>query len=128
MPDATIEEREKSSVRTVVFNHLAGIVLVPTVKALSDRNVFSLFGSPGTWVGLDEIVARTHSNRGYIKVALRLLASCGWMQQETGDHELGPSYALTDEGAIALRIAPPLYAEVAAFIPKALFLEDFLFG
>lgn len=127
MPGPNIEEPEKAGVRTTVFNHLAGIVLAPTVKALSDRHVFSLFENPASWVSLDEIVARTHGNRGYVRVALRLLASCGWMRQEMAD-EQGPSYALTEAGAIALRIAPPLYAEVAAFIPKALFLEDFLFG
>ena len=39
-----------------------------------------------------------------------------------------PSYALTPEGSLALRIAPPLYEEVLSFLPKVVFFEDFLFG
>jgi hypothetical protein len=36
----TIGEEEKAQVRAVVFGHLAGMVVAPTVKALWDRRVF----------------------------------------------------------------------------------------
>jgi len=36
-------------------------------------------------------------------------------------------YALTTEGKIAVWLAP-LYSEAVSFIPKAIFLDDFLFG
>jgi hypothetical protein len=58
-------------------------------------------------------------------VALRLLVSCGWMWQVEGP--TGARYRLTPEGKIAVWLAP-LYGEVVSFIPKALFLDDFLFG
>ena len=118
---------EKAGVRALVFQHLAGIVLAPTVKALWDRKVFDLFRGPSLATDLDEIVRQTHGNRGYLRVALRLLASFGWLE-ERSDHSSPPVYRLTPEGALALRLAPPLYAEVVSFIPKAIFLEDFLFG
>ena len=35
---------------------------------------------------------------------------------------------LTHEGKIAIGMAPMLYAEATAFLPKSLFLEDFLYG
>ena len=98
--------------------HLREIVLVPVVKALCDRGVFELFGTPGTWVDLDQIVAKTRANRGYLKVALRLLVSAGWLNWKDGT-----SFSLTPEGSKALREAPQ-----PAFIPTAMFLEDFLFG
>ncbi len=119
---------ERASVRTLVFNHLAGIVLAPTVKALWDRKVFDLFRGPSPWVQLDEVVEHTHGNRGYLRVALRLLLSAGWMEERIGDSGSQPSYALTREGELATVVAPPLYREVVSFIPKALYLEDFLFG
>ena len=75
-----------------------------------------------TGIGFDEIADQTHGNRGYLRVALRLLVSCGWMA-ETGDAK----YALTTEGKIAVWLAP-LYSEAVSFIPKAIFLDDFLFG
>ena len=120
-------EDEKAAVRATIFTHLSGIVLAPTVAALADRGVFRLFESSATWIALNQICEQTHANRGYLRVALRLLTSCGWLRQRTTagqSHE----YALTPEGLIGAALAAPLYREVISFIPKALFLEDFLYG
>jgi hypothetical protein len=117
---------EKAGVRATIFRHLSGIVLAPTVKALWDRKVFDLFET-GEWLEFQEVVDRTRANRGYLKVALRLLAACGWMRQRNESNG-SISYSLTEQGRIALRVAPPLYGEVISFIPKAVYLEDFLFG
>ncbi len=131
MPSAvtasSISEAEKAQVRAVVFGHLSGLVVAPTVKALWDRRVFDLFGSAGDWVDFDQIAQETRANRGYLRVALRLLASCGWLLQqvETGH---SPRYAITADGRVAVREAPLLYGEVLSFVAKAVFLEDFLFG
>jgi hypothetical protein len=122
----TVED-EKAAVRATIFTHLSGIVLAPTVAALADRGVFRLFESSATWIALNQICEQTHANRGYLRVALRLLTSCGWLRQRTTagqSHE----YALTPEGLIGAALAAPLYREVISFIPKALFLEDFLYG
>jgi hypothetical protein len=122
-----IGEEEKAGVRAVLFGHLSGIVVAPTVKALWDRRVFDLFGSAGEWVDFDKIAKETRANRGYLRVALRLLASCGWLKQQVESGQ-APRYALTDEGRIAVSTAPLLYGEVLSFVAKAVFLEDFLFG
>lgn len=121
-------EDERAQVRATVFNHLAGIVVAPTARALWERGVFDLFDAPGTRVDLDEILARIGGNRGYLRVALRLLSSCGWLEQRLRDNARSPSYSLTNEGRIALKWAPPVYGEVLSFAPKAIFLEDFIFG
>ena len=106
MPASSIDDHEKAAVRAVVFHHLSGIVLAPTVKALHDRNVFELFADPSRWVELDQIVERTHGNRGYLRVALRLLVSCGWLKQRTSENAHGSAYALTPEGMIGASVAP----------------------
>jgi hypothetical protein len=117
---------EKALVRADVFAHLTGLVLVPVAKALWDRGVFGYFDESGT-VSLDAIVERTRGNRGYLNIAMRLLASAGWvnLQQEHGQ---SPRYSLTRYGQLALRFAPPLFAEAASYIPLAIFFEDFLMG
>jgi len=120
-------EDEKVAVRATIFTHLSGIVLAPTVAALADRGVFRLFDSSATWIALDEICEQTHANRGYLRVALRLLTSCGWLRQRTTAGQ-SDEYALTPEGLVGVRLGAPLYREVISFIPKALFLEDFLYG
>jgi hypothetical protein len=124
---SSIGEDEKAQIRAVLFGHLAGIVVAPTVKALWDRRVFDLFDSADEWVDFDRLANDTRANRGYLRVALRLLASCGWLKQQIeSEHAL--RYAMTAEGRIALSTAPLLYGEVLSFVAKAVFLEDFLFG
>jgi hypothetical protein len=122
-----VSQNDRAEVRAIVFAHIRGIVLVPVVRALWDRGVFDLFADESVWVDLERIVDKTRANRGYLRVALRLLVSTGWLKwrfTETG----ALSYALSPEGSIALRIAPELYREAVSFIPMAIFLEDFLFG
>jgi hypothetical protein len=128
MADAPMVQDEKAGVRAVVFSHLSGIALAVTVRALADRKIFEYFKQPFAWLGLDEIAARTGGNRGYLRVALRLLASCGWMTQQLAEDGNSARYTLTREGSVALKLAPALCGEVVSFIPKAMFLEDFLFG
>jgi hypothetical protein len=98
---------DKAGVRAVIFAHLRGIVLAPVVRALHDRGVFG-----------SEQIENMRANRGYFNVALRLLASEGWLKGNS----------LTPEGAAAVNAAAPFYREVVSFIPMAIFLEDFLFG
>jgi hypothetical protein len=89
--------------------------------------VFEEFGGLPEPVSLDRIENQTHGNRGYLHVALRLLASCGWMQERREQESRNISYSLTSKGMIGTNLAP-LYGEAVSFIPKAIFLEDFLFG
>ncbi|HXC32640.1 MAG TPA: class I SAM-dependent methyltransferase [Verrucomicrobiae bacterium] len=119
---------EKAAVRATLFNHLAGIVVIPTLKALLDRRVFDLFGAAPEPLELDRIARRTHGNRGYLRVAFRLLASCGWLEEHSGRNGSNVVYALTDKGRFAIGVAAAHCNEVISFLPKAIFLEDFLFG
>ncbi len=128
MTVASLSEAEKTKVRTTLFHHLSGIVLAPTVKALADRKVFDYFSDPFGRVTLDQLIRQTHANRGYLRVALRLLACCGWLKQEIGDNGRGVTYSLTPEGVLALHIAPGFYGEVLPFTTKAVYLEDFVFN
>ncbi len=123
---ASAMEDQKARVRTQVFTDLTGIVLAPTVNALADRGVLKLFESPSEWVSFEEIKDHARANGGYLRVALRLLVSCGWMKQRRGADGQVQCYGLTPEGKIAIQLAPPLYGEVTCFIPKALFLSDSL--
>src|SRR6185295_4466763 len=95
-----------------VFTHLAGLVVAPTIAALWERGALDPLVDARGPVGFDELVERTHANRGYLRVALRLLMSCGWLAEEP---EGSGAYALTRRGRIATTLAPPLYAELTSF-------------
>ena|SRR5665213_3532417 len=128
MADSQITDVQKAVVRTALFHHLAGIVIIPTLKALLDRKVFELFAITSDPVELDQIVKQTHGNRGYLRVAFRLLASVGWVEERFVRNGCGVVYSLSAKGRIATTVACGHCEEVISFLPKALFLEDFLFG
>jgi hypothetical protein len=118
-------ELDKAAVRATVFTHLAGLVVAPTVSALWERGALDPLLDAGR-VPFEDLVERTHANRGYLRVALRLMMSCGWLAEEPRG---SASYVLTRRGRIAMTLAPPLYAELTSyFLPKALFLEESLFA
>jgi hypothetical protein len=119
---------DKAAVRSTVFNHLAGLAIAPTVQALADRGVFDMLTAANGAVDLDDIATHVRANRGYLRVALRLLASAGWLTQRVERNGRYVTYTVTEEGRIAIPWAPPLYNEAAAFLAKTLFLEDSLFG
>src|SRR2546422_9605261 len=121
-----LAETERAAVRARVFTHLAGVVMAPTVSALCERGALDLLTSiPGPVLFVD-VVKQTHANAGYLRVALRLLASCGWLVEQPIDNS-ARTCALTPEGQAALRLALPMYRQgTAAFLPKALVLDDFL--
>ncbi len=126
--DSSATDIDKAAVRATVFTHLAGLVVAPTVSALWERGAFELFLSASDAVSFDEIVGCTHANPGYLRVALRLLASCGWVTERTSANAPW-AYALTREGRNAMTLAPALYGELTSFfLPKALLLDDYVFG
>lgn len=123
---AAAAEADKAAVRATVFTHLAGLVIAPTVAALYERGVLQQLLDARGPVPFDDIVERTHANRGYLRIALRLLRACGWLA--LADDSPG-AYALTRRGRIVMTLAPPLYAELTSyFLPRALYLEEALFG
>jgi sirohydrochlorin ferrochelatase len=119
-------EAERVAVRAAVFTHLAGLVVAPTISALWERGALDPLVDARGPVGFDDLVERTHANRGYLRVALRLLLALGWLAEEPAG---AGAYQLTRRGRIAMTLAPPLYAELTAyFLPRALYLEESLFA
>jgi DNA-binding MarR family transcriptional regulator len=119
---------EKARVRADVFHHLAGIAVAPTVKALTDRGVSQILLDASSPVSFAELVEQTRANPGYLRVALRLLASSGWLEETTLDNRRAFTYTLTPSGRAALRVAPLVYEQAVAFLPNALRMQDALFG
>jgi len=126
MTTEVLAEKERAAVRAKVFTHLAGVVMAPTVSALWERGALELLTSAPGPVPFRVVVEQTHANAGYLRVAMRLLTSCGWLVEQRQDNGTR-TCALTPEGRATLKLAHPLYRRVtASFLPKALVLEDFL--
>jgi hypothetical protein len=113
----------KKTLRAVIFGHLAGLVLAPTVKALDDRGILQLLSESPSWVRFDQIVTYSRGNPGYLQVAMRLLVACGWLRQRYEANGTR-SFAPTSLGRKVLETALPAWREAASFIPRALMLKD----
>jgi hypothetical protein len=72
------------ALRAHLFTHLDGLVVLPTLAALQHRGVHVHLQDQGE-VDVDELAGRFEGNAGYLNVALRLLASQGWLEQRATD-------------------------------------------
>mgnify|MGYP001343608632 CR=1 FL=1 len=81
-----LSKEERSEIRKRIFLHLDGWALIPTIYNLKKLNVLSLFLEEQQW-NLNKINSITHANEGYLNVALRLLASQGYLNRKI-DNEL----------------------------------------
>ncbi|MDX1388875.1 MAG: class I SAM-dependent methyltransferase [Acidobacteriota bacterium] len=102
---------EQKALRGTIFRHLDGLVTAPTMVALTERGVTdALLEGPAA---LDELARRFDANDGYLNVALRTLASQGWL--EHGSTAGGVEVETTTSGRIAFEHGW-LYRDVVDFM------------
>jgi len=105
-----LSKEEKRNLRSDLFRHLDGIAVAPTMYTLHTKGVLTYILSKGT-VSLEEITKEHKANEGYMNVALRLLASQGWLTQNLDNSTDEISYSTTQLSKEAFSLAP-LYEDV----------------
>jgi hypothetical protein len=126
-----LTRERQGELRATIFQHLDGIVTAPTIHALEERGVLSALRDDGV-VHLEALSERFDANDGYLNVALRVLASQGWLEQKIEGPAERIAFALTDSGRIAFDNVH-LYRDVVEFMhysggfhPRRFELEPFL--
>ena len=111
--------------RSTLFRHLDGIAIAPTVSALQERGITNFIqDNPHfTFQGIHE---KFETNSGYLNVALRLLASQGWLTRNILQDGEEIEFELTDKGREAFSLAP-IYTSFCEFIPILIELDRYLF-
>ena len=107
-----------AELRATIFHHLDGIVTAPTALALHEKGVLARLLAADSAVPLAELTAAFSANEGYLNVALRVLASQGWLTQELNNEAGTVAYGVTPTGRVALPLAG-LYADVVALMRLA---------
>lgn len=102
--------KTKSELRAILFRHLDGIVTVPTAYSLYKKGVLEYILKEQK-VSLQELTATFKANEGYLNVALRVLASQGWLIQHTDNQKDEISFAINDKSETAFSLIP-LYQDV----------------
>lgn len=96
-----LNKEERIEIRKRIFLHLDGWALIPSIFALHKLNILSHFLEKNKW-RLSNLSTITKTNEGYLNVALRILASQGYLERKT-NNDLDEIYLeLTNTGAQAI--------------------------
>lgn len=97
--------KTKSELRGILFRHLDGIVTVPSAYSLHKKGVLDYILQQQN-VSLRELTEKFKANEGYLNVALRVLASQGWLTQHIDNQKDEITFGLTGKSATAFSLIP----------------------
>ena len=97
--------KTKSELRGILFRHLDGIVTVPTAYSLYEKGVLEYILQQKK-VYLQELTTKFNANEGYLNVALRVLASQGWILQNIDNQTDEIAFEITDKSEISFSLIP----------------------
>ena len=92
-----MDYKEKKYLRSILFRHLDGIVIVPTIATLANKGICEYILKNNEF-SLEEINTYFNTNKGYLNVALRLLASQGWIDRKFNSDNEQINFLLTSKG------------------------------
>ncbi len=99
-----IKQTKLTEIRKRIFLHLDGWALIPTICNLKKMNVLTLFLNQNQWT-LEALNKIVKANEGYLNVALRILASQGYLNREVNNTNEQITLKLTEEGRQAFNLA-----------------------
>ena len=79
-----LNKEERIEIRKRIFLHLDGWALIPSTFALHKLNILSHFLEKNK-CSLNNLSTITKTNEGYLNVALRILASQGYLERKTNN-------------------------------------------
>lgn len=101
----------QSSYRDLLFRHLDGIVIAPTAFALHKKGITDYILKEKSVITSD-LATVFKANEGYLNVALRLLASQGWLIQTVDTENDIVRYTVNENSALAFSLFA-LYEDVS---------------
>lgn len=125
-----LSTEEKNQYREDLFRHLDGIAMAPVAYALKEKGVLDALLKEKN-LSLTTITETFKANEGYLNVALRMLASQGWLEYDLNTASNEITVSINDDSEIAFSMAG-MYKDVADFMkiseefhPRNFELEQF---
>ena len=112
-----LSQEEKKQFRSQLFRHLDGIVTAPVAHALYTNGVLEKLLAQNP-TSLEALNTQLGGNEGYLNVALRVLASQGWLNYELDPETEGVSLSTNEKSEYAFKQFA-LYADVVEFVKSA---------
>jgi len=118
-----LTKQDKSQLRHTIFRHLDGIATATTAFTLHKKGILEAILKDKT-VNLESLSKNFNANEGYLNVALRILCSQGWLNQELDNKSNRIEYTVNDQSKKAFDLIP-LYEDVVGLLKySAKFPED----
>ena len=115
----------KKQLRGILFQHLDGITLCSTIATLFNNGITQFILENKTFT-IQDILSKYECNAGYMNVALRLLASQGWLKRNIIQDGEDIEFHLTEKGVKGLAHAH-YYDRFYTFIPFLIDIDKYLF-
>lgn len=90
-----LSKPDKQTLRSSIFRHLDGIATSTSAIILHKKGVLS-YVLDQKYVSIDTLSLKFKANEGYLNVALRVLASQGWLTQHQDNQNNKVSYEIND--------------------------------
>ncbi len=110
----SLTKQDKAALRATIFRHLDGIATAPTAYTLLEKGVLQYLLENKT-ADVTELAAKFQANEGYLNVALRILASQGWLDAEVNNVTNKVKYDTNAKSAVAFELCR-LYKDVVTLL------------
>lgn len=105
---------EKNTYREELFRHLDGIAVAPIAYALKEKGILDFLLKKDSY-SLVNVTEAFDTNEGYLNVALRILASQGWLNYQVNNDTSEVTIRKNEQSEIAFERAT-LYKDVVEFM------------
>jgi len=110
----SLTKQDKAALRATIFRHLDGIATAPTAYTLLEKGVLQHLLDHKT-ADVTELASKFQANEGYLNVALRILASQGWLDAEVNNVSNKVKYSINAKSAVAFDLCR-LYKDVVTLL------------
>lgn len=100
-----LSKQDKQTLRGHIFRHLDGIATATSAYTLHKKGVLDYIIEQKS-VSLENITSKFNANEGYLNVALRVLASQGWLTQHLNNKDNSVSYETNSKSEAAFQLVP----------------------
>ncbi|MGS2726484.1 class I SAM-dependent methyltransferase [Psychroserpens sp. BH13MA-6] len=109
-----LSKTDKEHFRGTIFRHLDGIATATTAFSLYQNGVLEDLLKQQK-VDIDSLATKFKANNGYLNVALRVLASQGWLDQVVDNKNNSVTYKTNEKSAEAFQLIP-LYEQAVQLL------------
>ncbi len=118
----SLTKQDKAALRATIFRHLDGIATAPTAYTLLEKGVLDHLLKHKE-ADVTELASHFRANEGYLNVALRIIASQGWLDAKVDDVNNRVKYSVNAKSAVAFEHCS-LYKDVVTLLRFSVSFTD----